>query len=713
MSNGATDNIVDLVDYGSRNQRYGHRPGGHALREVRELACAMLKQRLGRMMGKDEDALFARAETAESSVVQTQYVDAMSELRSSREDIENDFAARFEAQFTLGIPRNQSRDTQSLRSSWETDGSGAGAPGKSTIEEDLAFANMVDNIRAECSRDLLALDRRIGFLLRDPDLEQWQNPLAPEAICEAFRQATATIETGLEVRLLIFNLFDQYLVCDLDTVYREVNQHLIRIGVMADINAAARSEPQPVSATPAPAMPASAPGATNDEQTSLDTLTFLQQGNVAAAQFCAGDVPLPISVGDLAAGQINVLHKLKNAALFQDMGKTSAVTIEMAAMLFDYVLGDKNIPEAMRALIGRLQIPMLKVAILDRQFFSSKSQPARQLFNRLASTAIGWNEQQGAQDPLYFKIESIVETVIDGFETDTRLFAELLDEFDAFLRAEQEQAEIRAERSAKVMEGRERLEVAESTTMEEIEPRISDQRNLEFVREFVTTHWKNLLFITCAREGKDSEAWKRAVATMDELIWSVKPKRSTQERQQLASIQSGLLERLRAGMERLSIPVTERDDFIARLVRAHGQTAVGENGVEEQPPGPRNTSASKAAPIARPTLLVKTQPNGFPKQPASEERTANDQYTAKVSKLKCGDWVEFVGSDGKPTRAKLSWISPISNSYLFTDRQGLKAGNYTSLELAELFRCARARTINAAPVMDRAVVNVLNAFRKP
>jgi len=88
---------------------------------------------------------------------------------------------------------------------------------------------------------------------------------------------------------------------------------------------------------------------------------------------------------------------------------------------------------------------------------------------------------------------------------------------------------------------------------------------------------------------------------------------------------------------------------------------------------------------------------------SSPSRQVDDLYTSKVRHLTSGAWVEFLSSNGKATRAKLSWVSPINDTYLFTDQQGLKVGSYSLDELASLMRCARANILNTAPLMDRAV----------
>jgi len=523
MSDTAKQNVVSLEDYGQTTRGMGSGACAEALRAVRKLVGKKLARNFSIMMGKIDDALFGRAEMAESRELQARYHHAMQTLRDIRKDIEEDFINHFNNQFNRGIPRQtQFGDTFMP----ECDGTGFGGVSldKSNSEENRAIANMVHKTREDCAQLLLALDRRIGFLLHDPELEQWQNPLSPEAICAAFQRAARVIDTGLEIRLLIFKLFDQYVISNMDGLYKELNQHLVKFSVMPDIKGTPVSDAGPADGS-------QTPNARMMNQAGADRQASVQSGDM---------------------------------------------TIDIVAMLFDYILDDRNIPVPMRALLGRLQIPLVKVAMLERELFSRKSHPARQLLNALAATATGCDAQQGHEDPSYRKVEAIVQTIVDEFETDTSLFKTLLDDLESFRDTEQQQAGKRAGVSVKVMQERERLDSAKSTTMQEIEPRINDQNNLEFVHEFITTHWKNLLFITCARQGKNSDTWKQVVSTMDALIWSVKPKNTDEERQRLAAMQPKLLNKLREGMERLSVAPTERDTFIARLVYTHGHTSTGD-----------------------------------------------------------------------------------------------------------------------------------------
>mgnify|MGYP003353079022 CR=1 FL=1 len=84
------------------------------------------------------------------------------------------------------------------------------------------------------------------------------------------------------------------------------------------------------------------------------------------------------------------------------------MTLDIVALVFDYILDDTRIPDAMKALIGRLQIPVLKVAIADKSFFSHKTHPARQLLDAMGDVAMRLPRDFSDSNPLFAQIESII-----------------------------------------------------------------------------------------------------------------------------------------------------------------------------------------------------------------------------------------------------------------------------------------------------------------
>ena len=127
------------------------------------------------------------------------------------------------------------------------------------------------------------------------------------------------------------------------------------------------------------------------------------------------------------------------------------MTIELVAMLFDFVFETRDLPDGIKALLARLQIPVLKAAMLDGAFFAKKSHPARLLVNALAQAGLGWSTVMGQEDPLYKKIDEIVHKILDGFTDNLGLFDELRDDLEAFLAEEEKAAEANGARHRPVM----------------------------------------------------------------------------------------------------------------------------------------------------------------------------------------------------------------------------------------------------------------------
>ncbi|MGH6631600.1 MAG: DUF1631 family protein, partial [Burkholderiales bacterium] len=142
----------------------------------------------------------------------------------------------------------------------------------------------------------------------------------------------------------------------------------------------------------------------------MDFLTRIQRGDVKA--MADGGLPLAASAGE--PGTANVLRELKATSLGTGMNQMDAVTLDIVAMLFDQLFDDPKIPIAVKGLIGRMQIPMLKVAIADKALFSEKSHPARRLLDTLGELSLRLPADFNASSPLFGRLEVIIQELING-----------------------------------------------------------------------------------------------------------------------------------------------------------------------------------------------------------------------------------------------------------------------------------------------------------
>ena len=183
MSDSMQKNVVSLESYGQLRRSLDDTPEKRVLREAARLASDRLQALIERMMDRVDDALFERAEKAENNALQTRYFDAMRELRIVRQDIEQDFISLFVSGFDSRLYQNVPDSELVLRHS---SSAVAAERNRDRLEEQLAIGNLINKIRGNCFDSLVTLDKRIGLLLRDPDLERIRNPFGPEAICNAF-----------------------------------------------------------------------------------------------------------------------------------------------------------------------------------------------------------------------------------------------------------------------------------------------------------------------------------------------------------------------------------------------------------------------------------------------------------------------------------------------------------------------------------------------
>ncbi len=424
-----------------------------------------------------------------------------------------------------------------------------------------------------------------------------------------------------------------------------------------------------------------------------------------------------VQFAGIPSGLHNVLRDLQESPLAAKANQLESMTIEMVAMLFDFIFETRDLPDGIKALLARLQIPVLKAAMLDGAFFAKKTHPARLLVNRLAEAGLGWSPVMGPEDPLYREISKIVHRVLDDFSDDLGLFETLREELEAFLAEEEKAAETNIASSAEEINQRDRMEIASAVARSEVEKRIESHPVPTFLAAFLRQHWQRALTHVYAAGGEDSESWNSGVTTLEDLVWSVQPKRSQEDRRHLVAILPSLLKRVSSGMQAPTWPPEDRERFMTNLVEAHAAAVKPSLAHVDSPTAAVAEHAKAQAEIAKASgdEAMAKQAEALaeamaPAPPPPEEpvpEILDDEYLEIARSLERGMWVEFESEEGQLAFAKLAWISPLRGTYLFTNRQGQKALSITAEELAKHFRTDRARLVEAEPLIDRAVSSMM------
>ncbi|MFI8482496.1 DUF1631 domain-containing protein [Pseudomonas sp. NPDC078700] len=733
-----------------------------ALIQLRDKAAQQLKQALQALFDNADDTLFEMADRASSNGEQNAFFEAMRDLRLKRKNVEREFLqAIFESfstlnQYSIGKP--PALDTVSFDS--------LSLVQNDELEETVAVDAMIAKVLSRDSQALGHLTTRLNALV-SRKLDDKSNPLGPASLCAYFLSACASLGVEIKVKLIIFKLFEKFVLVDLDQLYAEANQQLVAAGVLPELKSAPLRRPsthgQPSNRSAAgnvgqPHSPVAGEFVEQDVQEVFSALQdLLSQSRGAMTQRQAPVDAMPITSNDL----MRLLSHMQQRAPVQassdfvlrdqlelllsrasaKSGKTRVVgevdedVINLVSMLFEFILDDRTLPDSLKALIARLQIPMLKVAVLDKTFFSRGSHPARRLLNEIAAASLGWGEQDNVQrDNLFQKIEQVVQRLLNDFVDDPQIFAELLSDFMAFTVDERRRSELLEQRTRDAEEGSARSELARKQVEQALNERLLGKKLPEVVVRLLQEGWSSVLTLTCLKHGVESQEWDGALATMDDLIWSVEPHANPEARLRLLQMVPGLLKALREGMTSAAFDPFATSEFFSQLEMLHVHAFQRFKRIMAEPAVAAKVEQSQALldagievpllevpPIDEPEVapmvevveeIVLLAPGETQAPQAEVALPDDDEMLPKVDALRVGSWVEFIEDDEHKLRCKLAAIIKPTGKFIFVNRTGMKVLEKTRMALAIEFRRNAIRLLDDALLFDRALESVIGNLRR-
>ena len=241
-------------------------------------------------------------------------------------------------------------------------------------------------------------------------------------------------------------------------------------------------------------------------------------------------------------------------------------TIEIVALLFQSILTEERIASAMRVWFARLQMPVLRVAVSEPDFFATIDHPARRLIDRMGSCVMGFDATSRAVgDILEKEIKRIVQVVEAYPDTGRRVFQTVLVEFEKFLEhyfKNENEASRKGVSLAQQVEQRETLAIQYTIELRKMLNEVPVQ---EGVREFLFHVWADVLAMTAVKAGNQSDATREMKRAAADLIWSAGAKVSREERAEVIRRLPPLLKTLREGMDHAGVPADKQDEHIQRL----------------------------------------------------------------------------------------------------------------------------------------------------
>ena len=236
-------------------------------------------------------------------------------------------------------------------------------------------------------------------------------------------------------------------------------------------------------------------------------------------------------------------------------------TIEVVALMFQSILAEERIPPSVRVWFARLQIPVLRVALAEPEFFSALQHPARRLIDRMGSVVLGF-ETDVTSAALEAEIKRVVQVIEQYPETGRRVFQLVYDEFQKFLStylSEQHEATSKFISVAQQVEQKETLVVQYTIELRKL---LDDMPVRPEVREFLFKVWVEVLAVASVKYGLKHEETTSLKQVASELLWAASAKPNRADRARVIQQLPNLLQRLRHGMGLLGYPPALQDQHI-------------------------------------------------------------------------------------------------------------------------------------------------------
>lgn len=702
-----------------------------------------------------DDALFQRAEREDSDTDQDHFFSAMRELRMHREAVTERFNAAIDDALRAHFYGDQAEQSAEPSSSWSI-------MGRDEVEEDVAIDATASRLRGRCSEILAAVSDQLESVRAATS--GTTNPVDPNTVVDAFANALAGVGIAIQPRIIIYKLFERELLGSLAAAYEDLNRELAAAGLGAEPDAPT-SEASNEAAADESLAAASAAGAREPlEQLppEKEVVGLLHRLVAAAHRENAATGPGGGAAGSPGNGSgsgggapadgravAGVLSALQRSAAQRQSGlmapdqlktlvgrgvarrtggdgidRSADQTIDIVSMLFEVILEDERLPGVIKGLFARLQIPVLKVALMDRSFLADSGHPARRLFNSLARASLAWQPLDDPdEDPVYRNIRAAVSQVVEQFSYDPQVFEAARSDFEAW------QAELQpADRGATT--GRAGVESARQQVEAAIEERLASEPDApDVLGRLLRDAWFKVLFITAVKQGVGTGSWRRNVAVMDRLIWSVRPKTDPLERQRMLDDLPDLLQQLRDGLNSIMYNPASMTSLFHELQNAH--LAI----LEQRPSAPLETVRGPDANRDPADRLI-----GSPFRDAQEDGSETGEVSSEnvvsadfggtseagsgvangaadsawdadvVRELKAmpvGSWFEFLDSEGGRSRARLQSRADDGQRYIFINQRGEQAAQYALGELAALVAAGQAAPVDDEALFDRAIESVI------
>ena len=341
------------------------------------------------------------------------------------------------------------------------------------------------------------------------------------------------------------------------------------------------------------------------------------------------------------------IAKKSGGAVTKRINTIAEKTIDFIELIFDAIIDDEDISDTIKALLLRLQIPIIKASMSDQEFFIYDDHPARVLLDTIADVGVGITDHT---DEMYKHLDKIVSNILGDYELSTETFQTALDHLNSIIEAQDAKAREKEEEEQQQLLRKH----ARATVLKALRATTAGKALPEGVHPLILKRWPTLMFNHYLKNGKENDGWVNLVLTLRHIVESVQPILTAEQLAKSIAEKDKLFEQTE---KYLNVSSNSKKDVqgIMEIYRETIQQHIDDANFSDDEVSVAEETISKAEPVEE--------------APIEEEQ--DDDKPTLPSSVMPGMWFQLhMGDDGVPRRCKLSVIIMEDANLMFVNHKG-------------------------------------------
>ncbi len=416
--------------------------------------------------------------------------------------------------------------------------------------------------------------------------------------------------------------------------------------------------------------------------------------------------PVARTVNHLRRDVMNYLRQLSPQGAAPQLSSEDSDAIDLLGLIFDQLAQDQRADSPMQQLLTRLQVPVVRIALRDKRFFTRKDHPARQLLNSVAEASLYWLDEETQDRDLMERMSTVVERAGTEFEGDIRVFEDLTGDLSRQIGTLVRKSEVAERRHVEAAKGREKLESARAAATAAINERVSRHSPPALLRTLLEQAWADVLALTILRHTEGSEIYRKRVKIVDRLIEMLENAGTEQVPTTPESI--ALRGEVESGLKQIGYHDRDIASLTARLFKdpqteeAEDPASVTELTLQlksrSRLGGDSHPARMAPAPVATASGEISGPATAYQAPQVAPLNEDEKRARANLLTLPFGSWFEFkINQQGETVRRKLAWYSTVSGNCLFVNQRGARTEERTLDQLARELVRGNVSVVEANP----------------